>query len=509
MSTKFNNNIAIKVAVRLRNDDQDTCKENYINSSDRELHFSRKDGSNLSFTYDYIFDHKVNQDNVYNVAVKPLIAQFIDGYNATIFAYGQTDSGKTYTIGSSKNATSLDNQNEGIIPHCLNDLFSSVDLTNFELSMSLLEIDQSSLIDLFKNDKKNLIIQNFSVKDLKKCIIVDLKSSIDLLKKGFALRKVDKTNMNRESSRTHLVFTIYLENKKSCNVSKLNIIDLAGTEKPGANYKSSDNKKLLIQGSSINNSLMQLKLLIKNLSKGITNVSYSANNLTKILKDSLGGNSYSLLIACLNTKSSCYSETFDTLEFANMIKFIKNKPQKLITEKSVMIEEKLIEELRLLRELKDEYERVIRKRKITTSDRSTSPIRFESSELEKITHLNSVLKNPLRELKDERFTSIGLKFFLENEFLSFKHSLLRKCFLILDNSLQFSSCHQFRETKKGFNILIRCRKFYEKKEKCLSRINFDYIKKDDSLEVVSSGRCDHYILYEDINNDNKKKRLLL
>lgn len=353
-------NNAIKVAVRIRNDGDES---NYVKANGNDIMISKNDGTKHNFTYDYVFE-KVDQYSVYNQAVYSLTEKFLNEYNVTIFAYGQTGSGKTFTIGSSQTINTLNDKNDGIILRTLNHIFGIISLIDYELSISLLEIHQSTLIDLLNVQNKKLVIQNYSVKDLTKSVVNNLSSSIDLIRKGISSRKVEKTNMNKESSRSHLVLTIYLRNINTEHTCKMNIVDLAGTEKPGAYYKNSSNKSLLIQGASINNSLMQLKMLIQNLAKNITFISYSANNLTKILKDSLGGNSYTLLIACLNSNALCQSESFETLDFANMVKSIKNNPLIIPnssnkTKNSLINDENIITEINQLRAMKREYEKII------------------------------------------------------------------------------------------------------------------------------------------------------
>lgn len=153
--------------------------------------------------------------------------------------------------------------------------------------------------------------------------------------------------MNEKSSRSHLKFTIYLENKINHQTSKFNILDLAGSEKAGEDYKKKSSSKLVLEeGTFINTSLMDLRLLIKKIANR-EKISYNANSLTKILRDSLGGNSFSLMIACIDSRTSCYSQTIETLSFANTVKSIKVNPLKMSTLNST-----LDNELNILRNLK-------------------------------------------------------------------------------------------------------------------------------------------------------------
>ena len=376
MSIVQGNDNSMKVAVRLRSHEE-TILSNYIKTDNNNIIFTHNKGNlEENFTYDYVFDELISQCHIYNEAISKLVIKCLDGFNVSTFAYGQTGSGKTYTIGSSKvNATALD-ETEGIISRTLRNLFYSND-ENLIIRISLIEIYKDNVYDLLSVSKTKCVIQNYQVKDLTKLVIKDM-TSMALIQNGILLRKVGKTSMNEESSRSHLVLTIYLENIKNLQRSKFNIIDLAGPEKAGADYKnSSSSKTALEEGSFINNSLMDLRLLIQRLAAKV-NASYT-NCLTKILKDSLGGNSYSLLIACINCKNVCFSQTLETLKFANMVKSIKNNPIKLITPVlNETFESSLMDELQNLRKFKKEYDQISKNKEKEFRDKRTSPIKFKN-----------------------------------------------------------------------------------------------------------------------------------
>ena len=540
---------SMKVAVRFRKQN-DPIKSEYINADNSNISFTHKKNEHIeNYTYDYVFDEHSTQSQIYCEAISKPMRQYMDGFNVTVFAYGQTGSGKTYTIGSSKASKSPTEDNEGIISRALRNLFSS-NHENFEIQISLLEIHKDKVNDLFNIKKKNNIIQNYSVKDLTKLTVTDLNSSMEIIQDGLLLRKVGKTSMNEESSRSHLVLTIYLENKIKNQTSKFNIVDLAGSEKAGVDFKnSSSSKEALEEGVWINQSLIDLRLLINRLVNG-GNISYNANSLTKILKDSLGGNSYSLLIACVDTRNSCYAQTLETIKFANLAKSIKNNPFKLTTTVPVVnLDNILMEELEMLRRFKNDH--MSKKNKLVET--GTSPVKFKSkdssilvsemnncdspiliSDIEyedssildlnigKEVFITGEKKRCIREeqystkkntnikgtsplelfIEKKRFLKVGLKDYFENDMQSFRFYFSKKCFSHLQKSPQFPTMHQFRISKKGVASYFRCYLFY-KIEKCQCRIKINYIKSDDSLEVSSHGFCDHFQnFYEKVSNDN-------
>ena len=296
------------------------------------------------FTFDSIFDMDSSQIDVYNITAKQAVNSVLEGYNSTIFCYGQTGTGKTYTMeGFTYNAQ---NEQRGIIQRTIEDIFNFIEVTSknntkFIIRASYLQIYNESISDLLKPEKKNLQIRE----DKKKGIYVDLLSEwavrtpVDLyalLKRGASYRTTAATLMNDVSSRSHAVFVITVEQMTTENikgqthtqikVGKLNLVDLAGSERirvTGATGQQLEESK------KINKSLSCLGNVINALTeqKGkIHHVPYRDSKLTRLLEDSLGGNCKTTMLAMISPAHESFSESLSTLHFAQRAKKIKNRP---------------------------------------------------------------------------------------------------------------------------------------------------------------------------------------
>ena len=296
------------------------------------------------FTFDSIFDLDSTQIDVYNITAKQAVNSVLEGYNSTIFCYGQTGTGKTYTMeGFTYNSQA---EQRGIIQRTIEDIFTYIEHTSnqntkFIIRASYLQIYNESISDLLKPEKKNLQIRE----DKKKGIYVDLLSEwavrtpVDLyalLKRGASYRTTAATLMNDVSSRSHAVFVITVEQMKTENikgqthtqikVGKLNLVDLAGSERiriTGATGQQLEESK------KINKSLSCLGNVINALTeqKGkIHHVPYRDSKLTRLLEDSLGGNCKTTMLAMISPAHESFSESLSTLHFAQRAKKIKNRP---------------------------------------------------------------------------------------------------------------------------------------------------------------------------------------
>ena len=296
------------------------------------------------FTFDSIFDLDSSQIDVYNITAKQAVNSVLEGYNSTIFCYGQTGTGKTYTMeGFTYNSQA---EQRGIIQRTIEDIFTYIEQTSnentkFIIRASYLQIYNESISDLLKPEKKNLQIRE----DKKKGIYVDLLSEwavrtpVDLyalLKRGGSYRTTAATLMNDVSSRSHAVFVITVEQMTTENikgqthtqikVGKLNLVDLAGSERirvTGATGQQLEESK------KINKSLSCLGNVINALTeqKGkIHHVPYRDSKLTRLLEDSLGGNCKTTMLAMISPAHESFSESLSTLHFAQRAKKIKNRP---------------------------------------------------------------------------------------------------------------------------------------------------------------------------------------
>ena len=294
------------------------------------------------FTFDSIFDMDSLQEDVYNITAKQAVQSVLEGYNSTIFCYGQTGTGKTYTMEGFTYESN--NPNRGIIQRTIQDIFNYIETTSnentkFIIRASFLQIYNENISDLLKPDKKNLQIRE----DKKKGIYVDLLSEwavrtpLDLyalLKRGGNLRATSATYMNDVSSRSHAVFVITVEqmttelnegNKTQIKVGKLNLVDLAGSERIRITGTTGQQ---LEESKKINKSLSCLGNVINALTdkKGKNYIPYRDSKLTRLLQDSLGGNCKTTMIAMISPSQDAFSESLSTLYFAQRAKKIKNRP---------------------------------------------------------------------------------------------------------------------------------------------------------------------------------------
>ncbi|KAM8952225.1 chromosome-associated kinesin KIF4A isoform 2-T2 [Pelodytes ibericus] len=299
-------------------------------------------GTEKSFTYDFVFDPTTEQEEVYSASVAPLIKGLFNGYNATVLAYGQTGSGKTFSMGG---AYTQDQENEpivGVIPRVVKALFNEIDSRSdweFLLKVSYLEIYNEEILDLLDShrDKTTSIsIREDPKEGIKICGLTerDVKTALDTvscLEQGNSSRTVASTAMNSQSSRSHAIFTISIdqrkgEEKNNSFRSKLHLVDLAGSERQKKTKAEGDRLK---EGISINRGLLCLGNVISALgdeNKKGGFVPYRDSKLTRLLQDSLGGNSHTLMIACVSPADSNMEETLNTLRYADRARKIKNKP---------------------------------------------------------------------------------------------------------------------------------------------------------------------------------------
>ncbi|XP_027692622.1 chromosome-associated kinesin KIF4A [Vombatus ursinus] len=293
------------------------------------------------FTYDFVFDPSVEQEEVFNVAVAPLIKGIFQGYNATVLAYGQTGSGKTFSMGSAYTAAQEHEPTVGVIPRVIHLLFTEMDKKvdfEFTLKVSYLEIYNEEILDLLcpSREKSSQINIREDPKEGIKIIGLTEKTvslamdTVSCLEQGNNCRTVASTAMNSQSSRSHAIFTISIEQKKKSDKnssfrSKLHLVDLAGSERQKKTKAEGDRLK---EGININRGLLCLGNVISALGDDKKGgfIPYRDSKLTRLLQDSLGGNSHTLMIACVSPADSNLEETVNTLRYADRARKIKNKP---------------------------------------------------------------------------------------------------------------------------------------------------------------------------------------
>ena len=305
------------------------------------------------FTFDYIFDQDSTQLEVYLKAAKPAVLSLLEGYNSTIFAYGQTGTGKTYTMEGF--TFSPFDEKRGLVPRVIEEIFKYIPNSqkdnfnindnenkgNYIVKASYLQIYNEFINDLLIPERKNLNIRE----DKKKGIYIDnlsewiVRNSDDiytLLEKGSENRATSSTAMNEISSRSHAIFIITVEQMTSNNdnnvynfstkISKLNLVDLAGSER--TKFTGAKGKQLE-ESKRINKSLSALGNVINALTdtKGGTHIPYRDSKLTRLLEDSLGGNCKTTILTMISPCQDFIFETLSSLSFAKRAKRIKNKPK--------------------------------------------------------------------------------------------------------------------------------------------------------------------------------------
>jgi hypothetical protein len=295
-----------------------------------------------AFTFDAVIGSGTSQNDVYKVTAKQILKKVLAGFNGTVMAYGQTGSGKTYTMQGVHDSP-------GIIPRICGSVFLAVRedaKIEYDISCSYVEIYNENLHDLLTKEKTTPIIVEDAEKGitLKNIITATVKSQIDvqdLFDRGATQRAVGFTEMNAESSRSHAVFTIYVKSQNvddseglTRKMSKFHLIDLAGSERADRTGAKGTRLK---EGAMINQSLSALGNVINALTKATSSshqrksnnstkhVPYRSSKLTRLLQDSLGGNSYTMLICNISPAKSSIAETLSSLRFAERAKQVQNK----------------------------------------------------------------------------------------------------------------------------------------------------------------------------------------
>ncbi|XP_066259382.1 kinesin-like protein Klp68D [Euwallacea similis] len=284
------------------------------------------------FTYDVVYDEGSAQQTVYDETIRPLVSSVLEGYNGCVFAYGQTGTGKTYTMEGG------DGEEVGIIPRAFEQIWAHIARktgVEFLVSVRYMEIYMEEIRDLLRIKSKKVhelreqVGQGVVVTNLHSHTCQSAKDMFKAMKTGNFNRTTGATNMNEHSSRSHAIFQIIIEmvegDSKSMKVGKLNLVDLAGSERQSKTGATGDRLK---EATKINKALSSLGNVIYALAENSAHIPYRDSKLTRLLQDSLGGNSKTIMIANIGPASMNYDETIITLRYANRAKSIKNKPIK-------------------------------------------------------------------------------------------------------------------------------------------------------------------------------------
>lgn len=337
---------AVRVVVRCRpfsrREEMATC-ENILEIDDKLGQITLRnpkappDEPMKVFTFHSVYGWGSKQGDIYDDAVRPLVESVLRGFNGTIFAYGQTGTGKTYTM----QGVSNDPEGRGVIPNSFQHIFTQISRTQnqkYLVRSSYLEIYQEEIRDLLckDNNKKLELKENpdlgVYVKDLSSVVTKNAAEIEHVMNIGNQSRSVGFTNMNERSSRSHAIFVITVEcsevgpdGEDHIRVGKLNMVDLAGSERQS---KTGAKGKRLKEAAKINLSLSALGNVISALVDGkSTHIPYRDSKLTRLLQDSLGGNAKTVMIATVGPSHRSFEESLATLRYASRAKNIKNKPR--------------------------------------------------------------------------------------------------------------------------------------------------------------------------------------
>ncbi|XP_049878663.1 kinesin-like protein Klp68D isoform X2 [Pectinophora gossypiella] len=287
-------------------------------------------GQDKLFTYDAAYDHAADTQTIYDEMVRPLVASVLDGFNGCVFAYGQTGTGKTHTMEGGAG-------DEGVIPRAFRQIWTHIetsaspDVTHL-VSCSYVELYLEDLRDLLSKDCKKLTIRGqelngFYIPEMTSVVCKSAAEMLRVMRTGNRSRAAGRTDMNEHSSRSHAVFLVTVESAhrkdNRIRVGKLNLVDLAGSERQRKTGAGGDR---LREAARINQALSSLGNVISALAEASPHVPYRDSKLTRILQDSLGGNSKTIMIANIGPACYNYDETITTLRYAHRAKAIKNKP---------------------------------------------------------------------------------------------------------------------------------------------------------------------------------------
>ncbi|XP_045885024.1 kinesin heavy chain isoform X2 [Micropterus dolomieu] len=296
-----------------------------------DVTITRSTSFGKSYVFDQVFPTNATQEQVYNTCAKQIVKDVLAGYNGTIFAYGQTSSGKTHTMEGNLH----DPEGMGIIPRISEDIFEHIfamdENLEFHIKVSYFEIYMDKIRDLLDVTKTNLSVHEDKhrvpyVKGCTERFVTSPEEVMDVIDEGKANRHVAVTNMNEHSSRSHSIFLINIKQEhveteqKLCG--KLYLVDLAGSEKVS---KTGAEGAVLDEAKNINKSLSALGNVISALAEGTkSHVPYRDSKMTRILQDSLGGNCRTTMFICCSPSSYNDAETKSTLMFGQRAKTIRN-----------------------------------------------------------------------------------------------------------------------------------------------------------------------------------------
>ncbi|XP_030619738.1 kinesin-like protein KIF17 [Delphinapterus leucas] len=429
------------------------------------------------FTFDgaYYMDHFTEQ--IYNEIAYPLVEGVTEGYNSTIFAYGQTGSGKSFTMQGLPDPPCQ----RGIIPRAFEHIFESVqcaESTKFLVRASYLEIYNEDVRDLLGTDtKQKLELKEHSekgvyVKGLSMHTVHSVAQCERIMETGWKNRSVGYTLMNKDSSRSHSIFTISIEiyavderGKDHLRAGKLNLVDLAGSERQS---KTGATGERLKEATKINLSLSALGNVISALVDGrCKHIPYRDSKLTRLLQDSLGGNTKTLMVACLSPADNNYDETLTTLRYANRAKNIRNKPRINEDPKDALLRE-YQEEIKKLRAILAQQMSPSTLSALLNNQVPPNPVQTEEKLLPPsvIQHDTEAEKQLIREEYEERLARLRADYEAEQE----SRARLEEDITAMRNSYDVKLSTLEENLRKETEAVLKAEVLY--KAKVMSRAEF-------------------------------------
>ncbi|PON43304.1 Kinesin-like protein [Parasponia andersonii] len=339
----------VKVVVRIRPpNDGERGRDQTV----KKVSANRVSIGDRKFTFDSVFDSKSNQEEVFHCVGIPLVKNALAGYNTSIVSYGQSGSGKTYTMWGPPSAMVDDpspRSQQGIVPRIFQMLFSEIDKEqnnsegiqiNFQCRCSFLEIYNEQIGDLLDPTQRNLEIRDdpkngLYVENLTEEYVTSYEDVMQILIKGLSSRKVGATSVNSKSSRSHIVFTFIIESWSkgtsskcfgSSKTSRISLIDLAGLDRNKVDVAGSAR-----EAKNVKKSLSRLGHLVNTLANGPKSgkpedVLYKGSCLTHLLRESLGGNSRLTVLCAISPDFNNDGEILGTLRFGQRVKSVGNEP---------------------------------------------------------------------------------------------------------------------------------------------------------------------------------------
>ncbi|KAG2349879.1 kinesin-domain-containing protein [Suillus weaverae] len=478
-----------------------------------------------TYPFDLVFGPEADQAMIYHEVVSPMLDEVLMGYNCTLFAYGQTGTGKTYTMQGDLTPTPMGNPSSqaGMIPRVLFRLFHQLETsaTDYSVKISFVELYNEELRDLLASElsapagstqpmgkggpadnqaglkifddasKKGVFIQG-----LEEIPVKDAADALALLTKGSHRRQIAATKFNDHSSRSHSVFAITIHIKETSSmgddllkVGKFNLVDLAGSENIG---RSGAENKRAREAGMINQSLLTLGRVINALVEHSTHVPYRESKLTRLLQDSLGGRTKTYIIATISPARSNMEETLSTLDYAIRAKSIRNKPEinQRMTRNSL-----LKEYVAEIERLKADVLAAREKNGIFFSEETwnqlTTEQELKQTEMEEAKKQVEIVESQLRSVREEFEQSIALLMKTDGELKQAKERLKET-----EGELEVKE-GQLKVAKGALEDEIVVRQAYQVNEEKLDEVALRL------KQVAAEGIDDIGALFEKLQRKNK------